>query len=187
MRNCDIPRGWGCSNRISNGRAACDSHHVNEDTLQNTYTAAIRDMIEDAEEIMTAVKESAGLVMEPENRAALERIEQEIIDLQNAVLELHKAKQQRSVTAADYAAQIKEYSQRMQELEAQQSELQTTENRYAEVKLWLDSFAEHIQSGAIMNADDSMIMKQLVEQIIVGDDGIEVHFKCGIVASHEYM
>ena len=178
---------WGCSNRISNGRAACDSHHVNEDTLQNTYTAAIRDMIEDAEEIMTAVKESAGLVMEPENRAALERIEQEIIDLQNAVLELHKAKQQRSVTAADYAAQIKEYSQRMQELEAQQSELQTTENRYAEVKLWLDSFAEHIQSGAIMNADDSMIMKQLVEQIIVGDDGIEVHFKCGIVVSHEYM
>lgn len=178
---------WGCSNRISNGRAACDSHHVNEDTLQNTYTAAIRDMIEDAEEIMTAVKESAGLVMEPENRAALDRIEQEIIDLQNTVLELHKAKQQRSVTATDYAAQIKEYSQRMQELEAQQAELQTTENRYAEVKLWLDSFAEHIQSGAIMNADDSMIMKQLVEQIIVGDDGIEVHFKCGIVASHEYL
>ena len=87
---------WGCSNRISNGRAQCDSHHVNEDTLQNTYTAAIRDMIEDAEEIMAAVKESAGLVMEPENRAALDRIEQEIIDLQNAVLELHKAKQQRS-------------------------------------------------------------------------------------------
>ena len=86
---------WGCSNRISNGRAACDSHHVNEDTLQNTYTAAIRDMIEDAEEIMAAVKESAGLVMEPENRAALDRIEQEIIDLQNSVLELHKAKQQR--------------------------------------------------------------------------------------------
>ena len=178
---------WGCSNRISNGRAQCDSHHVNEDTLQNTYTAAIRDMIEDAEEIMMAVKESAGLVMEQENRAALERIEQEIIDLQNAVLELHKAKQQRSVTAADYAAQIKEYSQRMQELEAQQAELQTTENRYGEVKMWLDSFAEHIQSGAIMDADDSMIMKQLVEQIIVGDDGIEVHFKCGIVASHEYL
>lgn len=179
--------GWGCSNRISNGRAQCDSHHVNEDTLQNTYTAAIRDMIEDAEEIMMAVKEIAGLVMEPENRAALERIEQEIIDLQNAVLELHKAKQQRSVTAADYAAQIKEYSQRMQELEAQQAELQTTENRYGEVKMWLDSFAEHIQSGANMDADDSMIMKQLVEQIIVGDDGIEVHFKCGIVASHEYL
>lgn len=75
----------------------------------------------------------------------------------------------------------------MQELEAQQAELQTTENCYAEVKLWLDTIAEHIKSGAIMNTDDSMIMKQLVEQIIVTDDGIEVHFKCGIVASHEYL
>ena len=145
------------------------------------------DMIEDTEEIMAAVKDSAGLVMESENKAALDRVEQEIIDLQNPVLELHKAKQQRSVTATDYAAQIKEYRERMQALEAQQAELQTTENRYSEVKMWLDSFAEHIQSGAIMNADDSMIMKQLVEQIIVGDDGIEVHFKCGIVASHEYL
>ena len=121
------------------------------------------------------------------NKAALERVEQEIIDLQNAVLELHKAKQQKSVTAADYAEQIREYSQRMQELEAKQTELQTTENRYSEVKLWLDSFAEHIQSGDIMNADDAVIMKQLVEQIIVGEDGIEVHFKCGVIAEHEYL
>lgn len=102
-------------------------------------------------------------------------------------LELHKAKQQRSVTATDYAAQIKEYSERIQALEAQQAELQSTENRYSEVKMWLDSFAEHIQSGGIMNADDGMIMKQLVEQIIINDDGIEVHFKCGIVASHKYL
>lgn len=178
---------WGCSNRIQNGRAVCDSHHVNEDTMQQTYTAAIRDMIADAEEIVAAVMDSAGLVMEPENQASLERVEQEIIDLQNAVLELHKAKQQRSVTAADYAAQIKEYSQRMQELEAQQAELQTTANRYGEVKMWLDNFAEHIQSGAIMDATDGMIMKQLVEQIVVGDDGIEVRFKCGVIAEHEYV
>ena len=165
----------------------CDSHHVNEETLQPTYLAAISDMVEDAEEIMTAVRESAGLVLQSENEETLNRIEQEIIEVQEAVLTLHKAKQQRSVSATDYAAQIKEYSQRMQELEAQQAELQTTENRYGEVKMWLDSFAEHIQRGAIMDADDSMIMKQLVEQIIVGDDGIEVHFKCGIVASHEYL
>lgn len=178
---------WGCANRITNGRAVCDSHHVNEETLQKTYTAAISDMIEDAEEIMQAVRDSAGLVMEPDNQAALNKVEQEIIDLQNTVLELHKAKQQRSVTAADYAAQIQECSQQMRELEAKQTELQTTENRYSAVKLWLDSFEEHIQSGEIMNADDGVIMKQLVEQIIVGNDGIEVHFKCGAILEHEYV
>ncbi len=74
-KNREIKR-WGCANRITNGRAACDSHHVNEDTLQHTYTAAIRDMIEDGEEIMAAVKESAGLVLQPENEEVLNRIEQ---------------------------------------------------------------------------------------------------------------
>ena len=62
---------WGCANRIVNGRRECDSHHVNEDTLQHTYAAAIGDMFEDAEEIMAAVKDSAGLVMEPVNKGTL--------------------------------------------------------------------------------------------------------------------
>lgn len=35
-------------------------------------------MIEDAEEIMSAVRYSAGLVMEPENKAALDRVEQKM-------------------------------------------------------------------------------------------------------------
>lgn len=53
---------WGCCDRISNGRSACDSHHVNEDTLQRTYLAAIRDMIDDAEDIMEAVRECSCVV-----------------------------------------------------------------------------------------------------------------------------
>ena len=75
----------------------------------------------------------------------------------------------------------------MRELEEQQAELQTTENRYGEIKMWLDNFEEHIRSGAIMDATDGMIMKQLVEQIIVSESGMEIHFKCGVIAEHEYV
>jgi len=178
---------WGCSNRITNGRAACDSHHVNEETLQKTYTAAIQTMIVDAEEVVQLVRDSTGLVMEPENKAELERVEQEIIELQTAVMELHKAKQKRGISAAEYAERVREYSQRMEELEAQQEELQTTENRYNQIKVWMNNFTRHIQSGEIMNAEDSQIMKQLVEQIIVGADSMEIQFKCGVIAKHKYV
>ena len=178
---------WGCSNRISNGRAACDSHHVNEETLQRTYTAAVQEMIADAEEVIRLVQDSTGLVMEPENTAELARVEQEIIELQEAVMEIHKAKQKRGIGAAEYAEKIREHSQRMQELEAKQEELQTTENRYNQVKVWLDNFARHIQSGEIMNTDDSQIMKQLVEQIIVGADSMEIQFKCGVIVKQKYV
>lgn len=178
---------WGCSNRISNGRAACDSHHVNEETLQRTYTAAVQEMITDAEEVIQLVRDSAGLVMEPENKAELAQVEQAIIDLQAAVMELHKAKQKRGISASEYAEKIREYSLRMEELETQQEELQTTENRHNQIKVWLDNFARHIQSGEIMNTDDSQIMKQLVEQIIVGADSMEIQFKCGVIVKQKYV
>ena len=89
--------------------------------------------------------------MQPRNKAAMDEVEQQIIELQERVLDLHKQKRAMKISDAYYNAQVNDYSQRMQELEAQQAELQTTENRYGEVKMWLDSFAEHIQSGAIMN------------------------------------
>ena len=55
------------------------------------------------------------------------------------------------------------------------------------MKLWLENFAEHIKSGEIMNADDSMVMKQLVQQIIVGDEGIEIRLQCGVSIKQEYV
>lgn len=143
-------------------------------------------MIEDADEIMAAVKESAALVLQPENAVALAEVEQAIIDIQEAALALHKAKQAHTVTDGEYTERISECSRRMKELEAQQAELQTAESRYAEVKVWLETFEAHIKSGAILNADDGTIVKQLVEQIIVHDDGIEIQFKCGATIEKEY-
>ena len=75
----------------------------------------------------------------------------------------------------------------MKEPEAKQAEPQTTENRYSEVNLWLDSFEEHIQSGEIMNADDGIVMRRPVEQIIVGNDRIEIDFKYGAILEREYV
>ena len=177
---------WGCTNRISNGRAVCDSHHVNDDVLQRTYLAAIREMIENADEIIETVRDSARLVLQPENAAALAAIEQEIIAIQEQALGLHKAKQAHTISESEYAERISECSIRMKELETQQAEMQTAASRYAEVKAWLDSFQEHISSGDILDADDESIIKQLVEQIIVNNDGIEIQFKCGATIEKEY-
>ena len=160
---------------------------MNEDTLQRTYTAAIRNMLGDVDSLMEAVRYSAREAMQPDNRLALRQAEQEITQIQEQVLVLHKLKQQCGVSAADYAAQVKDYSEKLQALERKQAELQTTENKYSSVKLWLENFAEHIKSGELMNADDSMVMKQLVQQIIVGDEGIEIKLQCGVSIKQEYV
>lgn len=176
----------GCTARILHGRATCDSHHINEDMLQRTYLEAIRTMIDDADSIMEAIRESAGLVFEPENHEALEAIANQVIAIQQSVLELHKAKLGGGVTESEYNKRIGAYSEEMKRLEVRQAELQTAETRYSAVSAWLTAFAEHIESGDILDADDHVIMKQLVEKIIVRDTEMEIHFKCGGSVTQKY-
>ena len=64
------------------------------------------------------------------------------IQLQEAALALHKAKQRMEIGAVEYASRVKEYSERMKELEAERNELQGTAAKYAEVRMWLDTFIE---------------------------------------------
>ena len=91
------------------------------------------------------------------------------------------------ISATDYAAQVKEYSDRMKALEAERDEAAQTANQYTELKVILDAFEHGIKDGTIMSADDSAIMRSLVEQIIVRDTEIEIEFKCGVTIRQEYV
>ena len=178
---------WGCTNRIQNGRSCCDSHHVREDVLRNTYLAAIREITDNADEVLETVKSSIASECQGDTGDRLREIEDQIIALQEAALALHKAKQRMEVSAADYAAKVKEYSDRMKALEAERDEAAQTANQYTELKVILDAFEHGIKDGTIMSADDSAIMRSLVEQIIVRDTEIEIEFKCGVTIRQEYL
>ena len=178
---------WACATRIVNGRQACDSHHINETVLEATYLAALKELIDSADEVVETIREGAQLALEPEYKAEIDRVDAEIIEIQEAALALHKAKQQMAIGAADYAAQVKEYSERMKALEAKREELQSTELKYAEVRAWLDTFIDQTMRGDSLTEVDGITLKQLVEKIVAWDTGIEVVFKCGVAIEHEYV
>ena len=178
---------WGCATKIVNGTSECNSRHINEDVLEATYLAALNELIENAAEVVDAVKEGAGMTLEPENKAALEQVDEDIIKVQEAVLALHKAKQRMEIGAQDYAAKVKEYSEQMKALEAKRDELQATEVKFAEVKAWLDTFIAQTMKADALTEIDGITMKMLVEKIIARDTGIEVVFKCGVAIEKEYV
>ena len=153
--------------------------------LESTYTAAIQQMTDNAEEVMTAIREGAMLAMEPENQEKLEQIERDIVATQEEVLTLHKQKVDHLLREDTYAAAVERCSKRMKQLEAQQAELQTAANRYAELRAWLETF-EHCMSTDATSID-GLVIKALVEQILVYDDHIEVQFKCGATVEQEYV
>ena len=170
-----------------NGRAVCDSHHINEDVLYATYHAAVKAMIEDAGALLEVIQTETEVEMQPSNKAALDEVEQKIIDLQEKVLALHRQKRAQAVNDAYYNAQVNDYSQQLAALEDRQQALQTADARYATVRMWLADFQQHMQEGDATDDRDGSIMKTLVEAIIVWDDRIEVRFKCGATVEQKYV
>ena len=178
---------FGCSNRITNGRSACDSHHINEDVIMRTYKTAIRDLSDSADEIIETVKMSTALALEPENKEALLQIENEIIEIQQKVLALHKAKQQAQMSEAEYALQVKEYKAQMMELEAKQVELSESQNRFTEISVWLRTFTEQTDSFDEEGVANPIVIKTLVDHIVMKETSMEIHFKCGATIEQEYV
>ena len=173
---------WGCANRISNGRAACDSHHINEDVLERTFRAAIDGM----DIVMDTLQDNCEEVLDTESREELERVQQQIITIQEAVLALHKDQQQGMISNEDYDLKVAAYSQQMDELQERQRELKATAGRYAEVKYWLDAFKEHVQSGQKMDVSDAVMIRQLTDRVVVYDNRMEIHLRIGEVIEQVY-
>ncbi len=186
MGNGKQAASWGCSNRIVNGRSVCDSHHINEIVLEKTYIAALKDLIDNSDKVVEIVSEGAELAIEPLNKLELEVIQQEIIEIQEAVLVLHKEKQKKAISAADYDIKVQEYSTVMKSKESQREKLQSSAIKFAEVKAWLDTFKKQMMEADIMTTTDGGVMKLLVKRILIKDDSMEVQFKCGVNITKEY-
>lgn len=178
---------WGCANRITNGRAVCESRHVSEDILKEAYRAAINDAVGNMDAIIKTVKDSCQMVLVSDNHEALAEVERQLIKLQEEVLDFHRARQGYAVTEAEYKAQIDAYTDQMQPLEARRSELQSTSNKYTAVQHWLDTFKETATTGDIYDPDNATVMKAMVEYIVVHRDRLEIHLKCRVTIEKEYV
>ena len=155
--------------------------------LQATYKAAIKEITDDADDVIASVKETIESACGNGETERLREIEEAIIQIQEAVLELHKAKQRMEVSTPDYAAKVKEYGEQMKTLEAERDEAQQTANQYTALKAILDNFENGLKNGSVMDADDNAIMRSVVGQIIIREDAMEIEFKCGVSIKKEYV
>ena len=172
----ELVAAWACTNRIQHGRETCDSHHLNEDVLVQTYRAALAGIQEDA---IQTVLDAGQQVLGGDTTAEVKQIEDQIVRLQEEALTLHRARQEDGVPDDEYETKVALYSQRMADLQAQQKQLKADTTRRAEALHWLDSFQQHMASGEAYNAEEACVMREMVDQIIVYDDRLEIRLRCG--------
>lgn len=149
--------------------------------------ATIRKAFEGADtEAIDAVIEISADVLGNGNAQEIDAVQQAIVDIQEAVLALHKFQQQGAISDADYDTTIVSYGQQMDELQERLKALKESATKYAEVKYWLETYKAHIQSGESMDTDDAVMLRSLVEKIIVFDEYMEIHLRCGEVIEEHY-
>lgn len=83
----------------------------------------------------------------------------------------------------DYTAKMTDFREQIEVLEERKEVLQQTATNMARLRASLDSFAARAKDGTLGTVDDAPVMKEMVDQIIVGDDEIEIYFKCGLTAT----
>ena len=171
---------------MTKGRDACDSHHINEELLEDTFAAAIQSMVGNADGIIDTIEGSIEQELLIGTKEELASIDDEIVKLQGEVLALHKLHQRGSVKGEEYEERIADYHSRIDQLEEKRKALQTTETQFNKIKLWIDNFRDMVEAEAGTENPDTMI-RSLTEQIIIYETYIEIRLKCGVSIKQEYI
>ena len=133
------------------------------------------------DDYLTMIRENCTMVLTPKKKREPADIEQAIIDVQEAVLELHKQKKNGTLTPAAFNKELCIHKQKLDELQERQKVLYEQQGNTLAVAYWLNQFHDATDDR------DGSIMKTLVEAIIVWDDRIEVRFKCGATVEQKYV
>lgn len=94
--------------------------------------------------LLEVIQTETEVEMQPRNKAVMDEVEQQIIELQERVLDLHKQKRAMKISDAYYNAQVNDYSQQLGALESRKQALQTADARYATVRMWLADLRQHM-------------------------------------------
>ena len=177
---------WGCSTRIVHGRQECDSHHVNEAVIENTYREVMRQLVDSADEIVATVSSGISETAEKEAVAMIQKLDEEIMAIQERVLQAQREKTAKRLDMPSYNAIIKESSQRIRALEEKKESYKTQSSILYAAREWTDYFKGTCKDGSIMDAQNGFVMKQMVKNIVIYDDHMQIRFKCGVTINQKY-
>lgn len=178
---------WGCAKRITEGRAVCNSHHINEAVIEATYSVAMSKLIGGVDEIVDAIKGGLDKKNHDDTKTRIEEIEDTVRELQDKTIEAREKKANGIIDDNTYREKITRYAESMQALEMERREAEKACGAYISVCNWVDGFTEAIENGEIANAGNGTVIKRMVDRIEMHDKYMEIFLKCGTGITQEYV
>ena len=143
-------------------------------------------MIGAIDEIVAEIEETIDTEAEKETKIQTEKIETEILEIQKHIMAIHKQYSKNKISETDYYEQIENGTKELRDAEKRREQLVGEATKQAELRLKLKTISSVCEAGGITAIDDNMV-RAITEYIVVNDDGIEIHLKCGATITKEYV
>lgn len=171
---------WTCSSHQSSS-CSCPQKGISEEAIEKAFLKALSDLLGNLDEVRAAVDSSIREAISGKPSEASERIEMEVIRLQEEMLDLHKRKTSGSIGPKEYAAlgqslasEIDAKKRLLEDAKSREVMSEVAQRRMADISRITESV---IQTDRF----DEQVFRQLVDSItIAGRTRITFRFKVGI-------
>ena len=160
---------WRCISRLDKRNRDCRGRTVDEQKLHSGIARAITQVLVDKEKFLKQLQENIDSVLS-------KSLTKQKVATQSKLTKLQKQIVTKATGGDDYddlARQIISLQKANEKIDSELAELANKQRRVKELTEFLDG-----QDAVIEYSD--VLVRRLIDQITVNDDGIEVEFKSGI-------
>jgi hypothetical protein len=172
---------WVCINHQKDINK-CKMLPLKETDIYDAYRRVVVQLSGELSKVTQMVKDNIESELSTNISQSISEGEEKIAKMQEEILELFKRKRDGIISPYEYDIQYKKLSEKLIELQAQQSKLQE-ENFASQLKMQrLKGITELLADNKVEITDET-VMKNLLENIkVINKHEIEFQFKCGIKA-----
>ena len=178
---------WRCVGRLEEKASECTSQTLLEETLQNTVTEAINQIIEDSDGLFRRVLQNIETALATEFDKDTTEVDEKLEELQREILRCAALNAREGIASTKYDSTYEDLAAEIHRLRGERQESvdyniarQGKRQRIFEMTGFLQG-----QDEKIIEYDDKLV-RQLVERVTVSEDKLKIEFKSGIEKEMEY-
>ena len=178
---------WRCENRLKNGTKNCKhSPTFKEDVLHEAIMSAINSVVEDRGEFVDAFRENVIRVVGSYSTMNIPtEYDGQIEKLQAEVLALIEENARQGTVTEDFDERYKGISEQIDALKQKKLELAREQKMAENFQQRLDDMDACLKKSTcdVIEFDNDLVRRLLLNIKVVKDDLIEIQFKSGIIMS----
>lgn len=169
---------WWCISRTK--KQTCHNRPLKESLVFERYLEVLNGIVGQTDDIKSIMKKSISQVVVNNPQSTIERLDNEINELQSDIVKLFQDKSNGKISPSEYAIKGSKLSKKIEEIKKEKEKLQTDYSSAAMFNQKINDLYNVLDNLKPTAEFDEDVFKRLIDMIVVTDNSLKFVFKCGI-------